>query len=102
LGSRETIEEPDEAYLVGKARSVMRTPALAEGFFEVKHTVEVGGTRTFANFRYLHPEDERVLDMDLEPPVTGEKQTLLSKLRSAKNGAALNGEESELVMLKRR
>jgi hypothetical protein len=62
-----------------------------EGFFEVKHTVEVGGTRTFANFRYLHPEDERIVDMDA--PVVEPKQNLLSKLQSSKNGAASNGEE---------
>ena len=68
-----------------------------EGFFEVKHTVEVGGTRTFANFRYLHPEDERIADldmnMDMDAPVVEPKQSLLSKLQSSKNGTASNGEE---------
>src|SRR5450631_369313 len=78
--------EWDDADMIGK-----------EGVFEVKHTVEVGGTRTFANFRYLHPEDERIvdmnMDMDMDAQVVEPKQSELSKLLSSKNGAAWNEEK---------
>ena len=57
--------------------------------------MEVGGTRTFANFPNLHPEDERIvdLDMNMDAPVVKPTQTLLSKIGPAKNGATSNGDQ---------
>jgi hypothetical protein len=69
----------DDAELVGK-----------EGYFEcTENTVEKNGkSRTFSNYRYLSPDDEKILDLSAEfeaPPVL--QDNLMARLRATRKEA---------------
>ena len=71
--------EFDDEELVGK-----------EGYFEcTEKSVDKDGTsRTFSNYRYLKPDDERILDLSGEvvaPPVL--QDNLMTRLRATRKEA---------------